>query len=37
MLWLAELQKKVDEATKEMRPITQDTEQGHRAQQRDLC
>jgi hypothetical protein len=37
MLWLAELQKKIDEAIKEMRPITQDTEQGHRAQQRDLC
>jgi hypothetical protein len=35
MLRLAELQKKIDEATKEMRHITQD-EQGRRPQQREL-
>jgi hypothetical protein len=35
MLWLAELQKKIDEAAEEMRHITQD-EQGQRAQQREL-
>ena len=32
MLWLAELQKKIDEATEEMRHIAQDTEQGHQPQ-----
>jgi hypothetical protein len=36
MLRLSELQKKIDEATKEMRQIAQDTEQGHKPQQRDL-
>jgi hypothetical protein len=33
---MAELQKKIDEAAEEMRHIAQDTEQGHRPQQRDL-
>ena len=37
MLRLAELQKKIDEAAEEMRHITQDNEQGHMAQQRELC
>jgi hypothetical protein len=37
MLRLAELQKKIDEATEEMWHITQDNEQGHKTQQRDLC
>jgi hypothetical protein len=36
MLRLAELQKKVDEAVEEMRHTAQDTEQGHKPQQRDL-
>jgi hypothetical protein len=36
MLWLAELQKNNDEATKEMRHITLENEQGHKPQQRDL-
>jgi nicotinamide mononucleotide adenylyltransferase len=36
MLWLAELQKKIDEAAEEMRHITQDNEQGHKPQQRDI-
>jgi hypothetical protein len=36
MLWLAELQKKIDEVAEEMRHIAQDIEQGHRPQQRDL-
>jgi hypothetical protein len=36
MLRMAELQKKIDEAAEEMRHIAQDTEQGHRPQQRDL-
>ena len=36
MLRLAELQKKIDEATEEMRHITQDNEQGQRTQQREL-
>jgi hypothetical protein len=36
MLRLAKLQKKIDEATEEMRHITQDNEQGHKPQQRDL-
>jgi hypothetical protein len=36
MLQLAELQKKIDEAAKEMRHITQDNEQGRRPQQREL-
>jgi hypothetical protein len=35
MLWLTELQKKIDEATKEMCHITQD-DQGWRPQQREL-
>jgi hypothetical protein len=35
MLWLAELQKKIDEATKEMRHITQDW-QGQRLHQREF-
>jgi hypothetical protein len=35
MLPLAELQKKIDEAAEEMRHIAQDTEQGHKPQQRD--
>jgi hypothetical protein len=34
---LSELQKKIDEVAEEMRHIAQDTEQGHRPQQRDLC
>jgi flagellar biosynthesis/type III secretory pathway chaperone len=33
MLQLSELQKKIDEATEEMRHITQDNKQGHRPQQ----
>ena len=37
MFRLAELQKKIGEAAKEMRHITQDNEQGHKTQQRDLC
>jgi hypothetical protein len=37
MLRLSELQKKIDEAAKEMRHITQDNEQGRRPQQRELC
>jgi hypothetical protein len=36
MLWLAELQKKIDKATEEMRHITQDNEQGRRPQQIEL-
>jgi hypothetical protein len=36
MLRLSELQKKIDEAVEEMRHIAQDTEQGHKPQQRDL-
>jgi hypothetical protein len=36
MLRLAELQKKIDEAAKEMRHITQDNAQGHKPQQREL-
>jgi hypothetical protein len=36
MLRLAELQKKIDEATEEMQHITQNNEQGHKPQQRDL-
>jgi hypothetical protein len=36
MLWLAELQKKIDEAAKEIRHITQDNEQGCKPQQRKL-
>jgi hypothetical protein len=36
MLQLAELQKKIDEAAEEMWHITQDNEQGHKPQQRDL-
>jgi uncharacterized protein YhaN len=36
MLQLAELQKKIDKAAKEMRHITHDNEQGHKPQQRDL-
>jgi hypothetical protein len=36
MLQLAELQKKIDEAAEEMRHITQDNEQGHKPQQREL-
>jgi hypothetical protein len=35
MLWLAELQRKIDEAVEEMRHITQDDE-GRRPQQREL-
>jgi hypothetical protein len=36
MLRLAELQKKIDETAEEMQHIVQDTEQGHKLQQRDL-
>jgi hypothetical protein len=36
MLRLSELQNKIDEAAEEMRHIAQETEQGHRPQQRDL-
>jgi hypothetical protein len=36
MLRLSELQNKIDEAAEEMRQITQDNEQGHRPQQKDL-
>jgi hypothetical protein len=36
MLWLAELQKKIDEAAEEMHHITQDNEQGHKPQEREL-
>ena len=36
MIWLSELQKKIDEAVEEMRHITQDNEQGRRPQQREL-
>jgi hypothetical protein len=36
MLRLSELQKKIDEAAKVMRHITQDNEQGRRPQQREL-
>jgi hypothetical protein len=36
MIWLPELQNKIDEAVEEMWHITQDTEQGHKPQQRDL-
>jgi hypothetical protein len=36
MLRLAERQKKIDEAAEEMRHIAQDTEQGHKPQQRHL-
>jgi hypothetical protein len=36
MLWLAVLQKKIDEAAEDMRHITQDNEQGHKPQQREL-
>ena len=32
MIQLAELQKKIDEATEDMRHITQDNEQGHKPQ-----
>jgi hypothetical protein len=35
MLWLAELQRKIDDAVKEMHHITQD-DQGRRPQQREL-
>jgi hypothetical protein len=35
MLWLADLQRKIDEAAEEMRHITQD-DQGRRPQQREL-
>jgi hypothetical protein len=35
MLWLAELQKKIDEVAEEMRHIAHGTEQGHKPQQRD--
>jgi regulator of replication initiation timing len=37
MLRMAKLQKKIDKAAEEMRHITQDNEQGHKPQQRDLC
>ena len=36
MLRLAELQKKINEVAEKMRHITQDNEQGHKPQQRDL-
>jgi hypothetical protein len=36
MLRLAELQKKIDEIAEEMRHITQDNEQGHKPQRREL-
>jgi hypothetical protein len=36
LIWLAELQKKIDEATEEMCHITQD-EQGRRPRKRELC
>jgi seryl-tRNA synthetase len=36
MLRLAGLQKKINEAAKEMHHITQDNEQGHKAQHREL-
>jgi hypothetical protein len=36
ILWLAELQKKIDEAAEGMHHITQDNEQGRRPQQREL-
>ena len=36
MLRLSKLQNKFDEAAEEMRQITQDTEKGHRPQQKDL-
>jgi DNA polymerase III alpha subunit (gram-positive type) len=36
MFRLAELQKKIDEASEEMRHITQDNEQGHKPQQKYL-
>jgi hypothetical protein len=36
MLRLAKLQKKINEAAEEMRHITQDNEQGHKPQQREL-
>jgi hypothetical protein len=36
MLRLSELQKKIDEAAKEMRHIAQDNEQGHKPQQGGL-
>jgi hypothetical protein len=36
MLRLYELQKKIDEGAEEMRHITQDNDQGHRPQQREL-
>jgi hypothetical protein len=36
MLWLSELQKKIDEAPEEMCHITQDNEQLRRPQQREL-
>jgi hypothetical protein len=36
MLRLTELQNKIDEAAEEMCHITQDNEQGHRPQQREL-
>jgi hypothetical protein len=36
MLQISELMKKIDEAAKEMRHITQDNEQGHRPLQREL-
>jgi hypothetical protein len=32
MIWLAKLQKKIDEAAEEMRHITQDNEQGRKPQ-----
>jgi hypothetical protein len=35
MLWLAELQRKINEVVEEMRHITQD-DQGRRPQQREL-
>jgi hypothetical protein len=36
MIWLSELQKKIDEAAEEMCHITQDNEQGRRPQHREL-
>jgi hypothetical protein len=37
MLWLFELQKKIDEVAEEMRHITQDNEKGRMPQKRELC
>jgi hypothetical protein len=36
MIRLAELQKKIDEAAKQMCHITQDNEQGHKPHQREI-